>query len=146
MRTSQNPADVVDGARSLLWLTGPEFLWRNEDTWQFSFDPVPSIPRNDDELKKSYKVNATEVATENESVNKLLDYFSSLTRLKCAVAWILRLKEHLLWKSKGKPDDLLKKGLLSVKELEMGELEVVKLVQKQVFARELEALNDFKWV
>ena len=45
-------------------------------------------------------------------------------------------------KSKGKPDDLPRKGSLSVRELEMGKLEVVKLVQKQVFARELEALND----
>ena len=94
-----NPADVAtreispdDIAQDSVWFAAPAFLYDKPETW-------PVTPVDQDitlELKDaSRKVVVTNVVSHWEPVIKIEDY-SSLYRLYCAVAFILRYKKNCL--------------------------------------------------
>ena len=98
--TAQNPADDVsrgmsadDIIKSERWLHGPRFLCESEDCWpkqpiaeELELDTVA-------EVKKETKIYHVQQKT--LPLDSLCARYSSWTRLKRAVAWLLRLKDHL---------------------------------------------------
>lgn len=57
--TKRNPAD--DGSRGLpasqisgsKWITGPDFLWKNEDEWEVSAKDIQDLESDNPEVKKN---------------------------------------------------------------------------------------------
>jgi len=114
---------------------------KEESMWELGLTQLTPLPPDDRELKKAQKVNTVDIRTDagKETVRILLTYFSSFTRLQRAVAWMNRFKQYLRWKIKGDKSEVQKGGLI-VEELVIAELEVVKLVQKELYGEELRAL------
>ena len=88
--TKDNPADDVSrglNVDSLLeshrWIQGPQFLWNSQEHWPVQ--PMSqSLPVDDPEVRKS-----------SDILVNLLSRFSSWTKLKKIVAWMLVAKECL---------------------------------------------------
>ncbi|KAI9999388.1 hypothetical protein NQD34_018259 [Periophthalmus magnuspinnatus] len=98
--TDSNPADIASRglkAETLLkhptWQSGPHFLLQPESQWPVSPQNIGQLSPEDPEVKKIVTVNA--VQTKEEPVSRLVQYFSTWTRLKKSVAWILKFKEWL---------------------------------------------------
>ena len=152
VQTDQNPAD--EGTRGLnarefldesKWLKGPEFLWQDETHWP---EPPDVLYKTDDEMRgdpevRNVGLTSTKPATgETESLHKLLSAFSSWTRLKKAVGWLIRFKNCLRHRVKpGSDQEHLVKPVLSVGELKNAEQEIVRLVQVESFQKEMETLQ-----
>ena len=145
--TKENPADYLSRgmtAREMLensqWLNGPDFLWQNHT------EPCPChlllpIPDSDPEVKAT--CNIVQIETNVEEVEpgpldgtlmRLITYYSDWTKLKRAVAWILAVKRALL--KKAKPPTYL-----STEQLDEAEDEIVKLVQKKHYAKEIQQIT-----
>ena len=102
VNTEANPAD--DASRGLVvdslikknrWIRGPDYLWEQASRWPAQPSTVREIPDDDPEIKKETRTfSAVSDAGEN-SMNKLLEKFSSWSRLKKIVAWILRYRDRL---------------------------------------------------
>lgn len=77
-----------------IWISFPTFLVQPPEEW--SKDPIDggSILSHDPEIKTAL-VNMVEAKEEFDSVSYLIDYFSTWTQLKKAVARILCLKIFL---------------------------------------------------
>ena len=95
----ENPAD--DGSKGLKldnliknnrWLQGPEFLWKNEDQWPQTRD-IPAMKEDEPEVRKEARIYTA--TTSIHPLERLISYFSSWWKLRRAVAWLLRLREHL---------------------------------------------------
>ena len=95
----ENPAD--DGSKgpkldNLIknnrWLQGPEFLWKNEDQWPQTSD-IPVMKEDEPEVRKEARIYTA--TTSIHPLERLISYFSSWWKLRRAVAWLLRLREHL---------------------------------------------------
>ncbi|XP_041484654.1 uncharacterized protein LOC121431209 [Lytechinus variegatus] len=134
--TKSNPAD--DGSRGVpvrqlgRWIKGPEFLLNERDTWPVN--PVVS-QGNIEELKVDPEVKKSQVyvTMASSSLDELMKRFSTWTRLKRAVAWILRFKNYIKSKVTG---DIISRGDLTVDELESAEREVICRLQRQSFPSE----------
>lgn len=77
-----------------MWLTGPEFLLKEEETW------IPGkvqsvIDEDDPEIKGEVSVSAVSLQSNNATC-QLITYYSDWKRLKTAVAWILKVRKTLL--------------------------------------------------
>lgn len=102
IRTKQNPADLASrgmSASTLVkcreWIHGPDFLWKKEEEWpKESLGPV-SLSLDDLEVKRNTTVYSTVIKEKESPTNQLLNYFSSWTKLKLAVAWFLKFKNIL---------------------------------------------------
>ncbi len=101
--SSSNPADLVSRGvkvdvflRNGLWISGPTFLVRPPEEWPKDPTNGDLILSHDPEIKRSALVNMVEVKEEFDSVSHLINYFSTWTRLKKAVAWILCLRKFLM--------------------------------------------------
>ena len=138
--SKSNPAD--DGSRGMKaeelkenprWLTGPRFLWQDEETWPTPPAVISTIPPEDPELKKIARAN---LATTNDKTDDLLHRYSSWTKLKRAVAWLLRYKAYLRLKPKGDLSSV-KRPTLTTDELRKAETAIIKYVQRQEFGASL---------
>ncbi|XP_039865704.1 uncharacterized protein LOC120720149 [Simochromis diagramma] len=100
--TDNNPADLASRGLTVqsflknkqAWLSGPPFLLLPQEEWPQNPDEVKQISSSDAEIKTT--VNAVQTSQEMDPVSHFIQYFSSWTRLKRAVAWILRVKKLLL--------------------------------------------------
>ncbi|XP_006812352.1 uncharacterized protein LOC102804307 [Saccoglossus kowalevskii] len=134
----QNPADLASrGMRAMeliksdLWFSGPEFLKQDESEWpQYPADL--GISERDPELKAVSTVSVRRDC----SVSYLMNHFSSWPKLIKVVAWILRWK-HIV-KSKGKGVA----GPISVEEWKGAEISIVKYIQQQSYAAEVQSLRN----
>jgi len=136
--TKQNPADLVSRGttpaalvRSEIWLTGPDFLKDDPQNW-----PDPGVACSDVDptvFEKSSNALAFAVVDEEDCIEQLIARFSCLRKLKVAVAWLQRFIVFLC--RRRMPNLELKKEPISVEELTAAEITVVRIVQRQNFAR-----------
>ena len=151
--TAHNPADMASRGISpsrlafcTSWLKGPDFLWKDEDAWPIAPIGLISTPPVDPELLKVHQVNCTntfDITSDKVTLYKLLTHYSSWSRLRRAVAYLLRLKQFLLTKSKnGITKNMFSSQYLSVEEFRASTLAIVKLVQIKYFHKELNSLKN----
>nr|CAB3263156.1 uncharacterized protein LOC104265735 [Phallusia mammillata] len=137
--TKQNPADLASRgapadtlAKSNMWFFGPTFLKDEPAKWPNMFE------KQDVEVNANvFEKKPADVFTVVESacpMDRLLMRFSSLYKLKSAVAWMLRFKSHLLQRVRRQPQPVSNTPL-TVHELKLAEMELVKYVQRCHFAQ-----------
>ena len=163
--TKSNPAD--DASRGIRmqelvndsrWIRGPEFLWQDESHWptasvngnkEMEFD----LPSDDPEVKKVASF-VTESKRSYPDLLSRLRYFSSWYRARLAVAWCLRYLQRLKKRivkdeSKANVDNPVKpreqsKSRPTVEEIKRAEIMIVKVVQSEMFNKEIELLTPTK--
>ena len=103
VKSAENPADqasrgmrVRDFIEGKTWLQGPGFLLQSQEDW-LELPYMMDIAVDDPEVK-SCAVGVKEDAPQQQalSLNKLIANFSDWTRIKRAVAWLLKLRRTLL--------------------------------------------------
>lgn len=142
VHTSQNPADSASRGltvqkllNSKTWLTGPEFLWKEEETW-IPCKVQSVIDNGDPEIKGEISVNATSVKSSNAPC-QLITYYSDWKRLKTAVAWVLKVRKVLL--------ELSQKRKLLVSSADVHNQEMMKtrdLTKQSLSAEDLSKAED----
>ncbi|XP_064647466.1 uncharacterized protein LOC135500150 [Lineus longissimus] len=99
VRTNHNPADMAsrglifkNQGDTKMWLKGPEFLQKEESAWPHT-DVTNNITEDDPEIKKTSAAAVVEDRLASETtVDTLFKRFSSWSKLKRIVAWILKGK------------------------------------------------------
>ena len=81
----------------------------------------------------------THAVMQDQGFDSLVYHYSSWYGLKKALAWLSRFKNDLLYRT-GKIAKDVKRGELSVREIQNAEVEVIKYMQRLFFPRELNAL------
>ena len=156
--TEANPAD--DASRGLAidslikknrWIRGPDFLWEQESRWPAQPITVREISDDDPEIKRETHTFFTASDAGTNSMNKLLEKFSSWSRLKKIMAWILRYRDGLrasCERRKRESSLALKSTVgresesINVDEINRAEKEVLKFVQRQSFEEEMSRLEE----
>ena len=143
--SEKNPADLLSrgcDARTLIndstWVNGPYFLREVQTEWPNSV-PELTEDREDPEIR----VNATSVKPTTKSENmldspirKLVEHYSTWTRLTRAVAWIRRIVARLM--KRKSPTDIFE---LTSAELESAERVIIIDVQRDCYAEEIRSLQ-----
>jgi len=99
LNSELNAADHVSRGLSALdfvhtsqWFAGPAFLNAPKQTWPENPRTLPDLS---DEFLKPQRHNISTVTVSQMQIADRFARFSSWERLKCAIAWILRLKSIL---------------------------------------------------
>ena len=121
------------------WFNGPAFLGQVGSEWSRQPVEIPDLPEDDRDLKRK-KVQVHMLMQEN-SLQPLLLRYSSLYKLLTSVAWLLRFKNYLR-----RQTGEVKSGILTVDEIVTATREVVKVVQRQAFPKELAVLQRISHV
>ncbi|XP_063965022.1 uncharacterized protein LOC135156447 [Lytechinus pictus] len=148
IKTQCNPADDV--TRSMTadelkansrWLVGPNFIQQNENEWPDDPTTTETVEENDPEVKrrKDTQVFTTDTDQSN-TVDSLLTHYSSWHKLKVVVAWILRVRQHLLNKTKGQTCD--ERSSLDASDMSKAEEAIVRYIQQQTYSKEYKALQQ----
>ena len=125
---SRNPEDHRTRLANMLshWLTGPSFLQETESHWPHPPCNLPDLP---DEFKVSKRTVATSKVVQRDQslvMEQCFSCCSSLKRLKCVVARILRLRNKLLQRP-------IAEGSLTVDEITLAESAIITAVQREAF-------------
>ena len=137
-----NPADIVSRGclvRDLptTWSEGPEFLWTYKCDWPKS-GPDSPVDGNDPEVicenTKSCNVCAISV-DDKHPLQALCDHYSSFYKLKKAVVWLLRIRDHLLKRDKPR-------GPIRFPEMHAAETLLITFVQERVYGAEMASLKQ----
>ena len=139
-----NPA--YDGSKGLKldvlikndrWLTGPKFLWEDEECWPVIVE-ILILKDDDPEVRKENQVYVA--STSRDVMEELMMYYSSWWKLKVAVSWLLRYKRYLKNKIlQRRESSLIKQELeergshLTLDELREAEYEILRCVQMKEF-------------
>lgn len=141
-----NPADYAsrgfnshERTKLKIWLEGPRFLLKDESQWPNQPTQLPEIDENDQNVKRSKKVQ-THAVMQDQGFDSLVYHYSSWYGLKKALAWLSRFKNYLLYRTGKIAKEDVKRGELSVREIQNAEVEVIKYMQRLFFPRELNAL------
>jgi hypothetical protein len=156
--TKDNPADLASRGASAkelihnsLWWKGPVFLSTAETLTPVT--PITDLVPDDPEIKKATVLASTLIRHEEYAdILTRLEYFSSWHKVKRAIAVCLRFKQKLKNRSVKMPDRCL--GLKSLKavinttyipvnveDMQNAEQEIIKIVQRQAFSKDLEVLH-----
>ncbi|XP_018407562.1 PREDICTED: uncharacterized protein LOC108783489 [Cyphomyrmex costatus] len=133
--SSDNPADLLsrgttteDLKDNYLWWHGPRWLVQpSERPIQevFSLEDMPEAKR---ETKREITLAAI------PDMHDILYKFSSIIKLKRVIAYCMRFTNNLR--------GIKRKGSLSIEELEQANIIIIRLVQRQVYEREIEDLQN----
>ena len=125
-----------------------EFLWKDDEHWPKLKDTL-TIKDDDPKVRKEARVYTVTSAV--HPLDSLTSYFPSWRKLKRAVIWLLRFKEYLRMKSRGKKDDSANEKIketkqnftkkLTVEELYEAEREVLQCPQVVEFVDELKTVS-----
>ena len=74
------------------WLNGPAFLRKEETSWPAMIE-VPTLKDSDPEGRKERRIYTTTAV--QESIESLIQHYSSWWKLKRAFAWMLRYNKFL---------------------------------------------------
>ncbi|KAJ8037714.1 hypothetical protein HOLleu_18605 [Holothuria leucospilota] len=166
VESSENPAD--DASRGLYaddliqrhrWTNGPDFLWLPENKWPASQRCVEELSMNDPEIKKKATVAATSLTSDQTTMTKLISNSSSWFKLRCHIAWMLKLMTVFkqlsgLRKSldgqdpkevseKMRQERQRKLNMkLTMADMKEAELVIVKFVQRPAFSDEIAAIRN----
>ncbi|XP_077971754.1 uncharacterized protein LOC144425871 [Styela clava] len=140
--TKDNPADVASRGvmpsklnKCNMWFQGPNFLCDSEENWPERPKILPQVSDNDPETKSTRQVCAT-TGKSKPALFKILERYSSWTKLCRSVAWLCRFKKCFLWKYGKKDKPKFHQIGLSVDELKMASTNVIRLVQDEAFSSE----------
>ena len=151
--TKENPADEVSRGvpadifvKQSHWLRGPSFLWSTTDEWPEQLDKLSGLASDLVLLEERVETEKimTAVVVKDLPTNRLINYFSSLYRLKRAVAWWLRFIAFLYTKQTLKQNEIHLSKDLSVEDLKIAEKRLVLYVQSINFASLITALRHDK--
>ena len=109
------------------WFSGPEFLYKSPQFWPSLFE---SKVFSEEDLKvfdKKPAVSAFFGSDVNFSLDQVISNFSSLFKLKRAIAWLLKFKEFIMHQKNFTPSSL------SVSDLLTAEAELIKYEQRNNF-------------
>ena len=150
--SAHNPADEVtrgltvdEMSASSKWLSGPEFLKKKEEFWPC--DPTlrqQELSDEDPEIRGETQLFSQSWTRPVGGVvlSRLIERYLSWDRLRRAVAWLLRFRAWFIERYRGNSINCLERGrLLSVKEVQYAEREVIKHVQKLLFADVINAMQ-----
>ncbi|KAL7825761.1 hypothetical protein SRHO_G00334990 [Serrasalmus rhombeus] len=165
INTSKNLADHVSRGLKVhafmqneTWIQGPDFLTKPEDEWPQNPDHSENLTTEDPEVRDVI-VSATAAEEQVDTVQQFLENYSSWFRLRKAVAWILKVKNiliHLCQKRKELEASLPQSEIcrmiqslknesrgsnLTVEDLKVAELEIIRFSQQQKFSEEISALR-----
>jgi len=143
-----NPADSVTRGLTITdlhdkenrWLQGPKFLWESKDSW-----PLIHLQPVDEKLLETKKEHQTFLVLnpkEPHGLDKVINYYSCWYKLKKSIAWILRFRRYVTFKSQGNiecPD--LKTGSLTSIEVQFAATKVIRHVQRQSFKEAFKSLE-----
>ena len=136
-----NPADIISRGclvrdLPITWFEGPEFLWTYKCDWSKSDSDSPADdndPKVIGEVTKSCNVCAINV-DDKHPLQALCDHYSSFYKLKKAVAWLLRIRDHL--SKRHKP-----RGPIRFPEMHAAETLLITFVQERIYEAEMASLK-----
>ena len=140
--TKENPADYSSRGISLkesekvfIWLHGPKFLRRQEDTWRTKCPEVEEI-EDDIEVKVTTTVNAVKMGGNMKSILDIMEKrISSWHRMKRVVAWVRRFVALCRKEDVEAGDDLV------IAEIQGAEQTIIKWVQERSFRDDIEIVR-----
>ncbi|KAI5714537.1 uncharacterized protein LOC103515252 [Diaphorina citri] len=142
--SGQNPADLA--TRGMLpsqvishydfWFHGPEYLRQDAKCWPEL--PSTSVPVPVPEMKPQVSLTSHQNSSQESDMITLISQFSSLTRLKRVVAWMLRFKHNCLHKND------CQSGPLTHHETDTAMTICVRATQKFYFADVIKELTNNK--
>ncbi|XP_070548346.1 uncharacterized protein [Ptychodera flava] len=110
-----------------------------EETVPVVFGTVPVVS---EERQTSGKVTvSTTSVNAEETVQKLIHYYSSWYKLKKAVAWIRKVGDTLLRRAKNKSCSVDGPHEITVEDMKAAETAIIKFVQKKAFPKDIESLS-----
>ena len=131
MPTEKNPADIAsrglnptDEEKLTFWLNGPSFLKDSTNYTGLFEEPGVGV-----EVLETRQCAATSVLN---SLDDLLNHYSSFYRLKRAVGWLIKFVKFLRTKNVDRT--------ISVEDMESAEKRVLMCVQSKMFSNEISAL------
>lgn len=151
VESKQNPADEASRGlktQELLhsrWITGPAFLWENENKWLPKEDH--KLPENDPEVKKSVAMATTTIVqahSEKLSLAERIEYFSDWYRAKRAVALCQRYVRVLRDRALKKKCIHGEVQVLNVSDLKNAESAIICDAQIKAFKEVIEVLQKMK--
>ena len=152
--TKENLADDAsrglsanDFLTSKRWIHGPEFLWKQADVWPTCDENISVVAYDDVEVKRLVHTHSVEISNNGMS-SRIFSRFSSWFKLKKAVAWLLRFKKWMLHsiRKKDEQHQLKFQKRITVDEMNEAESVIVKCVQSECFAEEIDTIQSLATV
>ena len=142
--SKNNAADILSrgcNAECLphTWVLGPSFLHRHKSEWTTSAPDICEILKDDAEIKNNAEPYASENTNENNPLDRLIDHYSSLSRLKKAVCVLVKFKTYL------KNRDMFSRRIACA-DLNHAESLLMQHVQAKAYSAEINALRQGKCV
>ncbi|CAH2218476.1 jg24628 [Pararge aegeria aegeria] len=130
-----SPSQLV--AESSRWLQGPDWLYQPPTEWPVSVF-IQDHESQPPELKLSQNLFAKQVIldqpeTKAEFCERLLNRFSSYTKLQRSIAWILRFRNRI--------HAPIQSRCLNTEELNAAQEALIRLVQESYFTDEIDRLS-----
>ena len=119
------------------WWNGPEFLWQEEEERKIWLETkVSEIPKDDSEARTEVKIHHVNAySARSELLQMLINYHSIWSKLQRHVAWLVRFVSWIRSKKEN-----CNAGILSLEELNYARNLIIRDLQKEGFAEELDHL------